>query len=57
MNYRIQNLTYQYTPDGNEVLRDISLEIRQSTVTAVVGPSGCGKTTLVNILSLSLIHI
>lgn len=51
MNYRIQNLTYQYTPDGNEVLRDISLEIRQSTVTAVVGPSGCGKTTLVNILS------
>lgn len=51
MNYRIQNLTYQYTPDGSEVLRDISLEIRQSTVTAVVGPSGCGKTTLVNILS------
>ncbi len=51
MNYRIQNLTYQYTPDGNEVLRDISLEIRQSAVTAVVGPSGCGKTTLVNILS------
>lgn len=51
MNYRIQNLTYQYTPDGNEVLRDVCLEIRQSTVTAVVGPSGCGKTTLVNILS------
>ena len=51
MNYRIQNLTYQYTPDGSEVLKDISLEIRQSAVTAVVGPSGCGKTTLVNILS------
>ena len=50
MNYRIQNLTYQYTPDGSEVLKDISLEIRQSAVTAVVGPSGCGKTTLVNIL-------
>lgn len=51
MNYRIQNLTYQYTPDGSEVLKDINLEIRQSAVTAVVGPSGCGKTTLVNILS------
>lgn len=51
MNYRIQNLTYQYMPDGSEVLKDISLEIRQSAVTAVVGPSGCGKTTLVNILS------
>lgn len=51
MNYRIQNLTYQYTLDGSEVLKDISLEIRQSAVTAVVGPSGCGKTTLVNILS------
>lgn len=51
MNYRINDLTYQYTPDGKEVLRHVNLEIRQSTVTAVVGPSGCGKTTLVDILS------
>ena len=51
MNYRIQNITYQYAPDGKEVLKDVSLEIRRSAVTAVVGPSGCGKTTLVDILS------
>ena len=51
MNYRIQNITYQYAPDGREVLKDVSLEIQKSAVTAVVGPSGCGKTTLVDILS------
>ncbi len=51
MNYRIQHITYQYAPEQKEVLRDVSLEIQKSAVTAVVGPSGCGKTTLVDILS------
>ena len=32
--------------DALEVFRDISLEIGQREVVALVGPSGCGKTTL-----------
>jgi phosphate transport system ATP-binding protein len=31
---------------NNHVLRDVSLEIKENTVTAIMGPSGCGKSTL-----------
>jgi phosphate transport system ATP-binding protein len=31
---------------NNHVLKDVSLEIRENTVTAIMGPSGCGKSTL-----------
>jgi phosphate transport system ATP-binding protein len=31
---------------NNHVLKDIDLEIREKTVTAIMGPSGCGKSTL-----------
>jgi len=33
------------------VLKNVTFEIKESQVTAIVGPSGCGKTTLVSILS------
>ncbi|MCE2405878.1 MAG: phosphate ABC transporter ATP-binding protein [Dehalococcoidia bacterium] len=31
---------------GFRALRDINLEIRRNTTTALIGPSGCGKSTL-----------
>jgi len=39
------------TPAGevHTVLRDISLDIAESTFVAIVGPSGCGKSTLLNV--------
>jgi ABC-type nitrate/sulfonate/bicarbonate transport system ATPase subunit len=38
--------------DGRfEVLRDLSLRVRQQEFVAVVGPSGCGKTTLLRAIA------
>jgi len=35
---------------GVEVLRDISLDVREGEFVCILGPSGCGKTTLLNIV-------
>jgi phosphate transport system ATP-binding protein len=43
------NLTIGY---GNQkILRDISVDIPDGQITAVIGPSGCGKTTLLKALN------
>jgi NitT/TauT family transport system ATP-binding protein len=40
-------------PSGQrlEVLRDVSVEIRENEVVALLGPSGCGKSTILRILA------
>jgi phosphate transport system ATP-binding protein len=35
----------------NHVLKDISLNIKENTVTAFIGPSGCGKSTFLRTLN------
>ncbi|MGB3720157.1 MAG: phosphonate ABC transporter ATP-binding protein [Hyphomicrobiaceae bacterium] len=42
----IQDLVVAYQP-GKPVLKGISLEIEDSSVTAIIGPSGTGKSTLI----------
>ncbi|MBQ8676885.1 MAG: ABC transporter ATP-binding protein [Alphaproteobacteria bacterium] len=48
----IKNLckTYQRGSETVKAVNNISLEVEQGNIVAVVGPSGSGKTTLVNIL-------
>ncbi len=41
---RVSDLNVYY--GEKHALKDISVEIREHTVTAFIGPSGCGKTTL-----------
>jgi phosphate transport system ATP-binding protein len=48
----IQNLSIYY--DNHLALYDISLDIPDKQITAIIGPSGCGKTTLLK--SLNRLH-
>ena len=35
----------------HHVIKDVSLQIREKTVTAFIGPSGCGKSTFLRLFN------
>ena len=37
--------------DGNEILKDISLNVEKGEVIVILGPSGCGKSTLLRCIN------
>ncbi len=41
------NLWYQTT----QALKDVSIDIKENTITALIGPSGCGKSTFLKTLN------
>jgi ATP-binding cassette subfamily B protein len=45
-----ESVSFGYKSD-RPVLRDVSFEAREGSVTALVGPTGAGKTTIVNLLA------
>lgn len=47
---RIEGLSFRYNELSDFVLKDITLDIPEGKVTAIVGPSGSGKTTLLKLL-------
>ena len=46
---KVERVTFYY--ERFKVLQDISLEIPERRVTALIGPSGCGKSTLLRIFN------
>jgi phosphate transport system ATP-binding protein len=36
---------------SKQAVKDVSLNIKENTITAIIGPSGCGKTTLIRCLN------
>ncbi len=47
----VDNMSFQYEgPHSEHALKDISLQITEGKVTAIVGSSGSGKTTLIKLL-------
>ena len=46
----IENVSFQYTPDGPRVIKDCNLHIAPGMTIGLVGRSGSGKTTLTKLL-------
>ena len=44
------HVSFAYSEEHPEVLKDVSIHIEKGQTVALVGPSGSGKTTLVNLL-------
>lgn len=46
---KIEHLTKRY--EGNNILEDINLTVKEGEVLVLVGPSGCGKSTLLRCIN------
>ena len=47
----LRNVSFSYSRDEPQILRDCSVRIRESELTAIAGPSGAGKSTLLQIIA------
>jgi phosphate transport system ATP-binding protein len=47
--FELRDLTVRYS--GNPAVKDISMDIPENQITALIGPSGCGKSTLIRCLN------
>jgi ABC-type multidrug transport system fused ATPase/permease subunit len=46
----INDISYSYPLSNSYALKDITIEFKANTLTAIVGPSGGGKSTLIDLL-------
>lgn len=47
---RVDKVTFRYGARKKRVLHDLSLEVGENSVTAILGPNGVGKTTLLHLV-------
>ncbi|MEO1994088.1 MAG: ABC transporter ATP-binding protein [Planctomycetaceae bacterium] len=48
---RLEGVTFRYDPEEDPVLINVTLEIPDGKMVAIVGASGCGKSTIVSLLA------
>ncbi len=46
-----RGLWFRFTKDGPDVLKDLSLSLKQGEIYSILGPNGVGKTTLLQVLA------
>src|SRR5260370_24141521 len=46
---KVEDLTFYY--GKNQALHNVSFEIPEKRITAIIGPSGCGKSTLLRVFN------
>jgi phosphate transport system ATP-binding protein len=46
---KVEQLSFHY--GKNQALKDVSFEIPEKRITAIIGPSGCGKSTLLRVFN------
>jgi subfamily B ATP-binding cassette protein MsbA len=47
---QVENVSFRYTPNGQDVLQNISIDLPKGKVVALVGNSGGGKSTIADLL-------
>jgi energy-coupling factor transport system ATP-binding protein len=52
----IRNVSYAYEGETEDVLRNVSLTVREGEFVLILGPSGCGKSTLLQLLNGTIPH-
>jgi energy-coupling factor transporter ATP-binding protein EcfA2 len=52
----IRNVSYAYEGETEDVLRNVSLTVRDGEFVLILGPSGCGKSTLLQLLNGTIPH-
>ena len=50
MSLSVENVSHEYF-QGNRVIEDFSISVKDGEIIALVGPSGCGKTTLLHCIT------
>lgn len=45
-----KSVTFRYSPDGQDVLKNVTLTVKPGEVIGIVGPSGSGKSTLTKLV-------
>jgi osmoprotectant transport system ATP-binding protein len=48
---RLENLTKRFAGASKDAVSNLSLDLPEGTLTALVGPSGCGKTTTLRMIN------